>query len=689
MEASNIPMESQGSSMKVDLHIHSKYSFDSILEPEKILKVAKKRGLDGIAITDHNTIKGGLEAKKINEDQNFFVIVGSEISTESGDIIGLFLNEEIKSRNSMEVIKEIKEQGGITVLPHPYKGHKNIEEIAKHVDMIEAYNARTSTELNEKAYNLARRLGKPTLAGSDAHLYREIGLAATQKDNHESEVLWCFKSNNYNIYLSQLIRSLKQKNVTIFTNNLTSLASFLVVNSGKLGLLISLQLIRKVYFDLFFRGFKKEVKDPDILFSSFLISWRNYMHSNGVSYEYDLMVGDVITRVKEKLDNVAGIDIDSNHLLRSYKGTKNKFIKSNDWICFEQYITSKNIFLSFYLTVKKVFGHQLARKYELYLQTSNSNLFQDIFNLLTAEYIIDKVKPKSIFLTCEYCGIQKQLTYVSNSKNVTTFALQHGIISPTHYGYIFNEGDKRKVILANITFIFGQYFYDLLTKKSIYTPNQVVVTGQPRYDVLYYANEIYNRDNFLKNYKIDSSNKIILWTTQCHGISNEENLKNFKAVFDTMQNIKNVTLIIKQHPGEGKRYTKMLEDCLNDYTLNAVVMPKNSDTYEQLFICDLLITKTSTTAMEAVALNKPVIILNLSGDSDPVDYVKEGVAFGVYNEEDLKPAIEKLVEDDFEQAKNRKEYIEKYLYKIDGKAAERVVSFLIQIIQNRKVKNEN
>ena len=115
--------------------------------------------------------------------------------------------------------------------------------------------------------------------------------------------------------------------------------------------------------------------------------------------------------------------------------------------------------------------------------------------------------------------------------------------------------------------------------------------------------------------------------------------------------------------------------------MNAVVTPKSSDTYEQLFVCDLMIARHSTTAMEAVALNKPVIILNLSGEPDPVEYVKEGVASGVYKAEDLKPTIEKLLKDDSELAKNRKSYIEKYLYKIDGNASERIVKLIERIIE--------
>ena len=211
------------------------------------------------------------------------------------------------------------------------------------------------------------------------------------------------------------------------------------------------------------------------------------------------------------------------------------------------------------------------------------------------------------------------------------------------------------------------------------------VTGQPRYDILYHADEVYNRERFLERYKINSDHKIVLWTTQCHGLSDEENIKNFKVIFETMQNLKDTTLIIKQHPGEGKRYTKMIRNYSEKYKTNAIITPKDSDTYEQLFVCNLMITRHSTTAMESVALNKPVVILNLSGEPDPVEYVKEGVALGVYKEEDLKPAIEKLLKDDSELARNRAKYIEKYLYKIDGKSTERVVKLIGEMIRERRI----
>jgi predicted metal-dependent phosphoesterase TrpH len=158
-----------------DLHIHSKYSFDSTMDPSKILKKCKKLGFDVVSITDHDSLKGSMEAKKYEKDINIKVIVGEEIKTDLGDIIGLNLNDEIKTRQFIEVIEEIKEQGGISVFPHPFRGHKNNEYIASKIDIIEVFNARSSFEENRKSFELVCELKKPYLAGSDAHLYTEIG----------------------------------------------------------------------------------------------------------------------------------------------------------------------------------------------------------------------------------------------------------------------------------------------------------------------------------------------------------------------------------------------------------------------------------------------------------------------------------------------------------------------------------
>lgn len=205
--------------MIFDLHIHSKYSYDSFLSPTEIIKIAKKKGLDGVAVTDHNTIKGGIETSRINNKDDFNVIIGSEIKTEYGDIIGLFLNEDIKSRIFIQVIEEIKEQGGLVVLVHPFR--KGIDfpiELLKHIELIEAFNARSPKSLNEMALKLANRFKKPMTAGSDAHSGLEVGRGRTNIFNNFKENLMTGKteiegekSNYYLVHgLSILFEKIKQ-----------------------------------------------------------------------------------------------------------------------------------------------------------------------------------------------------------------------------------------------------------------------------------------------------------------------------------------------------------------------------------------------------------------------------------------------------------------------------------------------
>jgi predicted metal-dependent phosphoesterase TrpH len=168
--------------MKYDLHSHSKYSSDGILDPQKMVKVAKKRGLSGIAVTDHNTIKGGLEAKKY-ETNDFKVIVGCEVMTTRGEIIGLFLSEEIQSNDFHEVIEEIKGQNGIVVVPHPFDKMRsssfNIQkEDTKYINNIEILNSRCLSEkYNHAAETFARSNSLGVTGGSDAHFANEIGHA--------------------------------------------------------------------------------------------------------------------------------------------------------------------------------------------------------------------------------------------------------------------------------------------------------------------------------------------------------------------------------------------------------------------------------------------------------------------------------------------------------------------------------
>ena len=367
---------------------------------------------------------------------------------------------------------------------------------------------------------------------------------------------------------------------------------------------------------------------------------------------------------------------------------------------FEGYITKKSILnvIKIIKRLTKKFKHE-KNEFKKALNYRNISLHDIIYPLLlfyVSKYLINilimyeagrnmlKTECPSIVVTPESAVEVRCIASVAKKLNIPTLGIQHGVLSPNNPTYNTNDAD----MFPDITVVGGDYWKNIIANRSKCPSDQVLVAGIPRYDILAKADEIFDKENFFKEYKINPNHRIILWTTQCHSLSNEENIKNFKAVFGTMQNLKDVTLVIKQHGGEGKRYTKMIIKYLNDYTLNATVVPKDLDIYELLFVCDLVITKNSTTGMEAVALNKSVIVLNLSGMPDVINYVRDGVALGVYKEKDLKPMIEKLLQDDSELARNRVKYIEKNFYKIDSKATERVVKLIEEMINERQKRDE-
>jgi predicted metal-dependent phosphoesterase TrpH len=169
--------------VKVDLHIHSKYSFDSVSDPKLILRMAKRKKLDAVSITDHNNML--FYSKELISD--ITVIRGMEIRTQYGDIIGLFLNEEIKTRNFLEVIQDIKEQGGISLLPHPYVRNIDPNILLKYLDLVDIFNSRIKKQANDMSIKLLKKYMTKRLACSDSHNLLEIGDAYTKFEDCADE----------------------------------------------------------------------------------------------------------------------------------------------------------------------------------------------------------------------------------------------------------------------------------------------------------------------------------------------------------------------------------------------------------------------------------------------------------------------------------------------------------------------
>jgi predicted metal-dependent phosphoesterase TrpH len=167
--------------LKIDFHVHTKYSIDSLIEPKALAAKSKRLGIIP-AVTDHNSISCHKAMRALGAD----FIPGEEIFTDKGDLIGLYLNEPIPRKTGfLEAIDKIRGQGGIAYLPHMFDygragRHASERESAK-VDVVEAFNARCmKNEYNELAMAFAEKHGRLKAAGSDSHFLFEFGKTYTE-----------------------------------------------------------------------------------------------------------------------------------------------------------------------------------------------------------------------------------------------------------------------------------------------------------------------------------------------------------------------------------------------------------------------------------------------------------------------------------------------------------------------------
>lgn len=167
--------------LTLEFHCHTHASKDSLTRPEDLVRGARKRGLDRLVITDHNSIAGARAAQKLDPE---LVIVGEEIMTTKGEILAAYVQEEIPAGlTPQETIRILKEQGAFISVSHPYDTHRkggwleaDLLEIILQVDAIEVFNSRCmDPRFNHKAKAFAEKHDLPGTVGSDAHGVFEVG----------------------------------------------------------------------------------------------------------------------------------------------------------------------------------------------------------------------------------------------------------------------------------------------------------------------------------------------------------------------------------------------------------------------------------------------------------------------------------------------------------------------------------
>jgi predicted metal-dependent phosphoesterase TrpH len=183
--------------LRLDLHNHTHFSPDGLMSPAELLAEARSRGIHCLAVTDHNSVEGASEAVALAAADASLprVIPGIELSTAEGEIVGLYVREDIHPGLPLsEAIARIRDQGGLIYLPHPCdvlrrgaisRGSRSLA--AQMADAVEVVNGRSlGPRACNQAARLARRLGKPAGAGSDAHWRGEVGTAYVLIDSYPS-----------------------------------------------------------------------------------------------------------------------------------------------------------------------------------------------------------------------------------------------------------------------------------------------------------------------------------------------------------------------------------------------------------------------------------------------------------------------------------------------------------------------
>jgi predicted metal-dependent phosphoesterase TrpH len=170
--------------VRVDLHCHTMWSGDSTTTPDEVVEAVVDSGIDVLCITDHNAIRGAVELADVLPCR---VVVGEELRTGVGEIIGLFLDERLPHGiDPREAARRIRAQGGIVYVPHPFDPTRHClrEDVLFElideglIDSLEAFNGKTSLRhLNERAATVASEHGLPGGAGSDAHIPEAFGAA--------------------------------------------------------------------------------------------------------------------------------------------------------------------------------------------------------------------------------------------------------------------------------------------------------------------------------------------------------------------------------------------------------------------------------------------------------------------------------------------------------------------------------
>lgn len=329
----------------------------------------------------------------------------------------------------------------------------------------------------------------------------------------------------------------------------------------------------------------------------------------------------------------------------------------------------------------------LRKQLKSYFFNDFDSFIGAIRNIEIGKKIMDDYKVSALIAVDEN-GSSRFLVFAAKSGRIPSIGLQHGVISPgtesIAYSYSINDlyGYKNRLNcqLADKTAVWGSYFKKLLVEKGNYMNDSVIITGQPRLDIAYRNKQIYSKKAFYRKFGIESSKNLVVYASQPR---KGEFKAAFSAVVKALKQLENAALVVKLHP---KEEPSIYNQVLKEMQYRAIVS-KDIDLYEAIACSEVVIAIHSTAILEALALERPVIQLNLMEKYDVFGKTAKKAIIFADSEKRLLEAIRMALHDKphlKEFSKKTKKFIPEYFYKIDGKSTERFINVLEEILKSSK-----
>jgi hypothetical protein len=297
--------------------------------------------------------------------------------------------------------------------------------------------------------------------------------------------------------------------------------------------------------------------------------------------------------------------------------------------------------------------------------------------------VLDEVAPEAVCLYAESSGWGRAALAAARSRGTPTLGVQHGILYPKYYSYLHRpgEGDCPR---PDRTAVFGEAARRFLIEQGSYPADSLVVTGSPKFDDLLRASRSWDRGASRRRHGIEDGQQLLVVASRYRGIreTHQSIGSAFASLVGAVEALSSVHCVVKPHPAEP---AGAYEEAIRKAGASRVrVLPSSADLMELLHAADALVTVESLSAVEALVLGRPVLILNMPTNLRAL--VDQGVALGVRAGEDPLPGLRDLLFDPETRALlelGRARYLSDVAAGVDGQASARILRLLKDMAAGR------